>query len=85
MAEWYRFVRDELEPGGFAEMGFSGFLNKHIKSVEKVSDTEVQWKIKSDNGKTYTVTVTATIPEEGGEPREDKRTDPVYNIAEDTS
>lgn len=82
MANYYRFVADELEVGGFAELGFSGFLNKHIQSVEKISDTQVKWVVKSDNGKTYNVVISATIPTESGQPNKKKRTDPTYTITE---
>lgn len=82
MSEYYELTKDYLKPGGFAELGFSGFLNKHIKAVERVSDTQVKWTVESENGKTYTVTVSATIPTESGQPNKKKRTDPTYSISE---
>ena len=78
MQRGYELIKGNLLTGGFAQLGITGMINKHIKSVEKISDTEVQWLVENDYGETYRITVTATKPT--GE--DDKRTDPVITIAE---
>lgn len=81
MQRTYDMIKGNLLTGGFAQIGFSGMINAHIKSVEKISDTEVEWTIENDYGETYTVTVTATKPT--GE--DDKRTNPQITIEAVTS
>lgn len=78
----YNLVNGLLLKGGFAKTGFSGVINEHITEVEKVSDTEVKIYITDEYGTDYVVTVTATIPEESGEPNKKKRTDFTYTITE---
>lgn len=77
----YPFFNGYLKEGGFGELGISGFINPHITAVEKISDTEVQWTVSSANGKTYKVTVTATMPTG----QKDKRTSFAYTITELTT
>lgn len=81
MNRQYDLIKGLLKTGGFAEMGITGTINRHIKAVEKISDTEVRWTVENDYGETYRITVTATKPT--GE--DDKRTNPVITIAEVTS
>ena len=81
MQRGYELIKGNLLTGGFAQLGITGMINKHIKSVEKISDTEVEWTVENDYGETYTVTVTATKPTG----QDDKRTNPVITIAEVTS
>ena len=81
MQRGYELIKGNLLTGGFAQLGFTGMINAHIKAVEKISDTEVRWTVENDYGETYTVTVTATKPTG----QDDKRTDPVITIAEVTA
>ena len=78
MQRQYDFVKGNLLTGGFAQLGFTGFINGHIVSVEKISDTEVLWTVENEFGEEYEVTVTATKPT--GE--DDKRTNPQISIVE---
>ena len=67
----------DLAVGGFGTTGLSGVINPHIKSVERVSDTQVKWTIQDEYSTQYIVTVTATIP--SGD--DTKRVNPVITIA----
>lgn len=78
MQRQFPLIDGNLITGGFAQLGITGMINRHIKSVERVSDTQVKWTVENDYGETYLITVTATIP--SGD--DTKRTDPVITIAE---
>lgn len=56
----YPLIKGKLEEGGFAKLGLSGIINEHITGFTRVSDEEVVFDVESDNGSSYTVTVTAT-------------------------
>ena len=81
MQRGYELIKGNLLTGGFAQLGITGMINKHIKSVEKISDTEVQWLVENDYGETYRITVTATKPTG----QDEKRTSPQISITEVSS
>lgn len=80
MQREYPLIKGCLLTGGFAVMGTSGFINQHIRSVERVSDTEVRWIVQNEYGEDYLVTVTATIPTVSGVEDKTKRTNPQITI-----
>lgn len=80
MQREYSLIKGCLLTGGFAVVGTSGFINQHIRSVERVSDTEVRWIVQNEYGEDYLVTVTATIPTVSGVEDKTKRVNPQITI-----
>jgi hypothetical protein len=82
MQRTYPLIKGCLLTGGFAVTGTSGFINQHIRAVERVSDTEVRWTVQNEYGEEYLVTVTATIPTVSGVQDKTKRENPQVTITE---